>query len=126
MQKDPGFAGVAGRLRTPDRPEDVVQIGSFVRKEESIYNPAPPRQVKRCLDEVLEWMSDDSVIELGDAGMGMALPIRILTSKVLAAELGVSLQAASDGICAKESEHLKDWYTFESESQRDTMLAGCC
>ncbi|RLA30814.1 MAG: Fic family protein [Gammaproteobacteria bacterium] len=77
MQKDPGFAGVAGRLRTPGRPGDVVQIGSFGRKEDSIYNPAPPQQVRRCLDEVLEWMSDDSVLDRGDAGMGMALPIRM-------------------------------------------------
>ena len=82
MQKDPGFAGVAGRLRTPDRPGDVVQIGSFGRKEDSIYNPAPPRRVKRCLDEVLEWMSDDSVLNLGDAGMGMALPIRMAVGHV--------------------------------------------
>jgi Fic family protein len=77
MQKDPTFAGVAGRLRRPGRPGDVVQIGSLGRKEDSIYNPAPPQQVKRCLDQVLEWMSDESVLELGDAGMGMALPIRM-------------------------------------------------
>lgn len=77
MQKDPGFAGVAGRLRTPGQAGNVVQIGSFGRKEDSIYNPAPPQQVLRCLDEVLDWMSDESVLELGDAGMGMALPIRM-------------------------------------------------
>jgi Fic family protein len=75
--KDPGFAGIAGRLRTPGQPGDVVQIGSFGRKEDSIYNPAPPRQVLRCLDEVLDWMSDESVLEPGDAGMGMALPVRM-------------------------------------------------
>jgi len=77
MQKDPGFAGVAGRLRTPGRPGDVVQIGSIGRKEDSIYNPVPPQQVKICLDDVLEWMADESLLALGDAGMGMALPIRM-------------------------------------------------
>ena len=77
MQKDPGFAGVAGRLRTPGKPGAIVQIGSFGRKEDSIYNPAPPQHVPRCLDAVLDWMADDSVLELGDAGMGLSLPVRM-------------------------------------------------
>jgi Fic family protein len=77
MEKDPSYGGVAGRLRKPGQPGDVVQIGGFGRKEDSIYNPAPPKQVARCLDEVLGWMSDESIMELGDAGMGMALPIRM-------------------------------------------------
>ena len=77
MQKDPGFHGIAGRLRKPGLPGDVVQIGSIGRREDSIYNPAPPAQVKRCLNEVLEWMSDESLLQRGDAGMGMVLPIRM-------------------------------------------------
>jgi len=77
MQKDPGFSGIAGRLRSPGLPGDVVQIGSFGRKENSIYNPAPPARVARCLGEVLDWMSNDSLLQLGDAGMGMVLPIRM-------------------------------------------------
>ncbi len=77
MQKDPGFAGVAGRLRTPGQPGAIVQIGSFGRKEDSIYNPAPPHHVARCLDAVLGWMSDESVLEPGDAGMGLSLPVRM-------------------------------------------------
>jgi Fic family protein len=77
MEKDPGFAGVAGRLRTPGLPGAVVQIGSFGRKEDSIYNPAPPRHVSRCLEGVLDWVSDESVLELGDAGMGLSLPVRM-------------------------------------------------
>lgn len=77
MQKDPHFRGVAGRLRAPGLPGDVVQIGSFGRKEDSIYNPAPPAHVKRCLDDVLAWMRDESFAELGDAGMGLSLPIRM-------------------------------------------------
>ena len=66
MEKDPHFRGVAGRLRAPGLPGDVVQIGSFGRKEDSIYNPAPPTHVKRCLDDVLDWMRDESFADLGD------------------------------------------------------------
>ena len=77
MQKDPHFRGVAGRLRAPGLPGEVVQIGSFGRKEDSIYNPAPPAHVKRCLDDVLDWLRDEAFAELGDAGMGFSLPIRM-------------------------------------------------
>jgi Fic family protein len=77
MRKDPGFAGVAGRLRTQDQPGAIVQIGNFGRKEDSIYNPAPPQHVPRCLGAVLDWMADESVLELGDAGMGLSLPVRM-------------------------------------------------
>lgn len=77
MQKDPHYRGIAGRLREPGLPGDVVQIGSVGRKEDSIYNPAPPAHVKRCLDEFLGWMRDRSIRELGDAGMGMPLPVRM-------------------------------------------------
>mgnify|MGYP000011647976 FL=1 len=77
MSKDPGFRGISGRIRTPGLPGDVVQIGGGGRKEESIYNPVPPRHAKRCTNEVLSWMRDESLIELGDAGMGMSLPVRM-------------------------------------------------
>lgn len=77
MQKDPHFRGIAGRLRAPGLPGDVVQIGSYGRKEDSIYNPAPPARVDRCLDEVLRWMGDENLAGLGDAGMGLSLPIRL-------------------------------------------------
>ena len=77
MAKDPGFAGVAGRLRIQGQPGAIVQIGSFGRKEDSIYNPAPPQHVPRCLDAVLDWMADKTVLELGDAGMGLSLPVRM-------------------------------------------------
>ena len=77
MQKDPGFAGVSGRLRTSGQPGAIVQIGSFGRKEDSIYNPTPPQYVPRCLDEILDWMADESVLKLGDAGMGLSLPVRM-------------------------------------------------
>ena len=77
MQNDPGFAGIAGRLRTPGQPGAIVQIGSFGRKEDSIYNPAPQQHVPRCLDEILDWMADESILEPGDAGMGLSLPVRL-------------------------------------------------
>ena len=82
MQKDPGFSAIAGRLRELGAPGDIVQIGSIGRKEDSIYNPAPPAHVKRCLDEVLEWMRDESLLELGDAGMGLSLPVRMAIGHV--------------------------------------------
>jgi Fic family protein len=82
MQKDPGFAGIAGRRRTLGQPGDVIQIGSIGRKEDSIYNPAPPKHVKRCLDDLLAWMSDESILQAGDAGMGMVLPIRMAVGHV--------------------------------------------
>lgn len=77
MQKDPHFRGVAGRLRAPGLPGELVQIGSFGRKEDAIYNPTPPAHVKRCLDDVLDWMRDEKLVDLGDAGMGLSLPIRM-------------------------------------------------
>jgi Fic family protein len=77
MEKDPGLHAIAGRLREPGSPGDVVQIGSFGRKEDSIYNPAPPAHVTRCLDDTLDWTSNQSLLDLGDAGTGMSLPIRM-------------------------------------------------
>lgn len=77
MEKDIGLHATAGRLREPGLPGDVVQIGHFGRKEDSLYNPAPPAHVRRCLDDVLTWLSDQSLLDLGDAGMGMSLPIRM-------------------------------------------------
>ena len=77
MAKDPGFRGIPGRIRAPGLPGDVVQIGGSGRKEESVYNPAPPEHVERCLNDVLAWLRDETLIELGDAGMGMTLPVRM-------------------------------------------------
>ena len=70
--KDPAFLGVPGQIRkTP------VFIGGLRRKEESIYNPTPPKHIARCLNNVMNWMQDQEIIELGDAGMGMPLPVRM-------------------------------------------------
>lgn len=77
MEKDPALHTIAGVLREPGSPGDVVQIGGIGRKEDSIYNPAPPAHVKRCLEDVLDWMTDSKLMDLGDAGMGMSLPVRM-------------------------------------------------
>lgn len=72
VKQDPHYRGIAGKIR-----ESVVFIGGLRRKEESIYNPPPPRHVLRCLKETLDWMSNTDLIELGDAGMGIPLPVRM-------------------------------------------------
>ncbi len=77
MSKDPDFRGIAGRVRTPGLPGDVAQIAGGGRKEDAIYNPAPPEHAVRCLEDVMGWMRNKTLIELGDAGMGMSLPVRI-------------------------------------------------
>ena len=77
MSKDPDFHGIAGRLRAPGLPGEVVQIAGGGRKEDAVYNPAPPEHAARCLEDVMGWMRNRTLIELGDAGMGMSLPVRI-------------------------------------------------
>ena len=78
MSKDPDFHGIAGRVRTPGLPGDVVQLGGGGgRKEDAIYNPSPPEHAVRCLEDVMVWIRNKTLIELGDAGMGMSLPVRM-------------------------------------------------
>jgi Fic family protein len=72
VSKDPTYRGIPGKIR-----ESVVFIGGLLRKEDSIYNPTPPRHVSRCLEQVLRWHSNQSVVELGNAGMGLPLPVRM-------------------------------------------------
>lgn len=72
MAKDPEYRGKPGKIRnTP------VLIGGLHRKENSVFNPAPPRHVERCLREVLEWMANEELAELGNAGMGIPLVVRM-------------------------------------------------
>ena len=77
MRKDPEFRGIAGRVRTPGLPGDVVQIGAGGRKEDATHNPTPPEHAVRCLEGVMDWTRNKTLIELGDAGMGMSLPVRM-------------------------------------------------
>lgn len=76
--KDPAFRGRPGKLRAPGHPGAVVQIGGVGRPEESTYNPAPPEEVARCLEETMAWYRDDLLAEKGDAGIGgMPLLVRL-------------------------------------------------
>ncbi len=77
MSRNPDFHGIAGRVRAPGQPGDVVQIAGGGRKEDAIYNPAPPEHAARCLEDVMGWMRNETLIELGNAGMGMSLPVRM-------------------------------------------------
>jgi Fic family protein len=77
MSRDPSFRGIAGRIRQPGTAGDIVQIGGFPRREVAIFNPPLPEYVGLCLDDVMAWLRDEELVELGDAGMGMALPVRM-------------------------------------------------
>lgn len=77
MSRDPSFRGVAGRIRQPGTAGDIVQFGGFPRKEASVFNPPLPEYVGSCLEDVMAWLRDEELIELGNAGMGMALPVRM-------------------------------------------------
>ena len=78
ISKDPGFKGVPGMLRRPNKPGSTVIIGGHFRKEDSIYNPAPADHVNSCLAEVMKWFSNSELAQRGDAGVGgMTLPVRL-------------------------------------------------
>lgn len=77
VKRDPNSNGIPGKLRTPGESGSVVTIGGLNRKEESIYNPAPPAEVKRCLHDVIKWFADEDLSQQGDAGVGLTLPIRL-------------------------------------------------
>lgn len=78
VENDPQSKGVPGKLRTEGEPGAIVTIGGGMRKENSIYNPAPAFAVHKCLDEVLEWLRDSELAQLGDAAAGgLSLPIRL-------------------------------------------------
>jgi Fic family protein len=77
MSKDPSFLGIPGKIRELGKPGSVVYIGGQGRPENSIYNPTPPEFVLHSLKIVLEWFSNSELCELGDAGLGMILPIRM-------------------------------------------------
>jgi Fic family protein len=77
MTKDPSYLGVAGKIRVPGQVGAVVFIGGHGRPEDSIYNPTPPEFVKISLEKTLLWFSDSEISQLGDAGMGLVLPLRM-------------------------------------------------
>lgn len=78
VSKDPSYKGKPGALREPGKPGSIVQIGGSFRKEESTYNPAPPKYVKASLRKVLEWLADEELAQKGDAGVaGFTLAVRL-------------------------------------------------
>lgn len=77
VEHDPKSLGTPGKLRTPGHPGSIVTIGGLSRKEDSLYNPAPPQHVKRCLTEYLAWLKDAELAMRGDAGSGLSLPVRL-------------------------------------------------
>lgn len=77
MRNDPRYQGRPGAFREPGKPGAIVLIGGLRRKEDSLYNPAPPEYVTRCLKDVMNWLADPDLVELGDAGLGMPLPVRM-------------------------------------------------
>lgn len=77
MEKDPNYKGEPGKIRRVGDEGSVVFIGGLGRKENSTYNPTPPEEVARTLEEVMQWYRNDVIVEMGDAGMGLSLPIRL-------------------------------------------------
>ena len=77
VESDPNSKGIPGKIRSPGDPGSIVAIGGLNRKEESIYNSVPPGEVKRCLQEVMNWFADKEIAQLGDAGLGLTLPVRL-------------------------------------------------
>jgi len=77
VTKDPTFDGTPGAIRSQGDHRSVVLIGGL-RKEDSVYNPAPPEHTRRCFEEVMAWYRDDLLAESGDMGLnGMTLAIRL-------------------------------------------------
>ncbi len=78
MARDPNYGGEPGALRHPEGPNGgTVIIGGLGDSTRSVYNPAPARHIPRCLGAVANWMSNDLVIQRGDAGQGIPLPARM-------------------------------------------------
>ncbi len=71
------YDGIPGEYRTPGKPGSIVLIGGLRRKEESTYNPAPPRHVESLMNNFIAWLSDPVIQEDDDAGMGIPLPLRM-------------------------------------------------
>lgn len=78
VENDPRSSGIPGKLRTEGDAGSIVTIGGMLRRKNSIYNPAPAFAVEKSLEEVLEWLRDDELAQLGDAAAGgLSLPIRL-------------------------------------------------
>ena len=76
VENDPNSTGKPGKIREEGKPGSIVTIGG-IRVENSVYNPCPASEVKRTLSDLLKWLRDKELAELGDAGIGLNLPIRL-------------------------------------------------
>jgi Fic family protein len=77
MSEDPEFSGQAGLLRSEESPPLYVTIGGFPYIERSTYNPTPPQYVSEKISELLDWIKNDILIDMGNAGMGMGFITRM-------------------------------------------------
>lgn len=77
MSHDPDFRGRPGLFRDEFGKGVYVTIGGLGRPENSTFNPAPPRHIKRCLKKHLEWLKDEVLVEMSHAGMAPGLVIRM-------------------------------------------------
>ncbi len=77
VEKDPNFLGIPGSVRTLGEKGSIVHIGGLNRAEDSLYNPAPPEFVATALEKIMSWLSNSEIAQMGDAGIGMTLPIRM-------------------------------------------------
>lgn len=80
MAKDPDYRGRPGLFRHEIGKGVYVTIGGLGRPENSTFNPAPPKHIKRCLKEHLDWLGDDLLIEMSQAGMAPSLVTRMARS----------------------------------------------
>lgn len=77
VSKDPSYKYIPGKLRAESEPGSVVQIGGVRRREDSVYNPAPPKRVHQLMKEFISWLSNEAIREEGDGGLGIPLPLRM-------------------------------------------------
>ena len=75
MSHDPEYRGRPGVLRSETGV--YATIGGLGRPENSTFNPAPPKHVKRTLEKNLSWLRDETLIEMSQAGMAPSLVVRL-------------------------------------------------
>jgi Fic family protein len=77
MSRDPDFRGKAGLFRDEVGKNNYATIGGLNRPENSTYNPVPPKYLRKCLRQNLDWMKDEDRLEMSRAGMAPGLVVRM-------------------------------------------------
>ncbi|HEY8270500.1 MAG TPA: Fic family protein [Pseudobdellovibrionaceae bacterium] len=77
MSRDPEFRGKAGLFRDEVGKNNYATIGGLNRPENSTYNPVPPKYLRKCLKQNLDWMKDEDSLEMSRAGLGPGLVVRM-------------------------------------------------